>query len=489
MKKRILKIAKMVSLPLLGSLPFMSFIPSNNSIVKENTVSYLVNFDTNVQELAYPNGGAQSSNIGIVANSGLEAGEVMRLPVTLDDTDNSYTIKSVTGGAGQSTNTDNWVVNNKSTTSNYSYNQYKLVIPETISYNGKSYALKALDAYAFAYCNGVSHIMFPKTLRSISEYAFYHSKGIAFLYFAQNYNDILDTQNNEDKTKMISLHQYTFTGSIYVDESSPTQNALRIQTFFGATGPTSDDMPIPTKTDCHLSYLYKNEQKYWGNDNLDLSNFVYNGIGTEEQPSFEVNKKFTFKNEETEIARIILPDYANDFITIAQVGQTPYPLSTLDSVVITLCDQDGNPFSIQYMSEISEWWNNLISNEKIVVGLLVDETNPNKIGFTISCKNKQELISSIPASLPETCMINFSTSILSYFVVGFKVPPSNFWAIPVQYKHVGNEVDTKFKVYLETVPNNNLALNVGLGVGGGVIALAIVISIIVAVTKRKKNLI
>ncbi|MBR6032939.1 MAG: leucine-rich repeat protein [Bacteroidaceae bacterium] len=48
-----------------------------------------------------------------------------------------------------------------------------IVIPETISYNGKTYWVTGINEYAFYKCGNLTSVTFPSSLRSIGKYAFY----------------------------------------------------------------------------------------------------------------------------------------------------------------------------------------------------------------------------------------------------------------------------------------------------------------------------
>ena len=66
-------------------------------------------------------------------------------------------------------------------TSRYDYsNEYsgKVIIPETVTYNGKTYSVTGIDAYAFLDCSGLTSVTIPESVTSIGSYAFDGCRGL-----------------------------------------------------------------------------------------------------------------------------------------------------------------------------------------------------------------------------------------------------------------------------------------------------------------------
>ena len=54
------------------------------------------------------------------------------------------------------------------------YDSYKgdLIIPESVSYNGKTYSVTGINGWAFAYCSELNSITIPNSVTSIGDFAF-----------------------------------------------------------------------------------------------------------------------------------------------------------------------------------------------------------------------------------------------------------------------------------------------------------------------------
>ena len=57
-----------------------------------------------------------------------------------------------------------------------SYNSYsgKITIPDTVTYNGKTYAVTSIGSSAFRNCTSLTSITIPDAVTSIGSYAFYN---------------------------------------------------------------------------------------------------------------------------------------------------------------------------------------------------------------------------------------------------------------------------------------------------------------------------
>ena len=56
-------------------------------------------------------------------------------------------------------------------------------IPETISYNGKTYLVRSIAPYSFCECNGITSVVYPKRLYTIGNHAFYGCENLVSVVF------------------------------------------------------------------------------------------------------------------------------------------------------------------------------------------------------------------------------------------------------------------------------------------------------------------
>lgn len=54
----------------------------------------------------------------------------------------------------------------------------KVEIPETVTYNGKTYSVTSIGEFAFYGCTGLTSITIPNSVKTIGEWAFRDCKGI-----------------------------------------------------------------------------------------------------------------------------------------------------------------------------------------------------------------------------------------------------------------------------------------------------------------------
>ena len=75
--------------------------------------------------------------------------------------------------------------------SSYS-NEYSGVvnIPESVTYNGKTYPVTSIGSYAFWYCSGLTSITIPNSVTSIGELAFYKCSGLTSLTIGNSVTSI-----------------------------------------------------------------------------------------------------------------------------------------------------------------------------------------------------------------------------------------------------------------------------------------------------------
>ena len=53
------------------------------------------------------------------------------------------------------------------------YYSGNVVIPESVTYKGKTYSVTSIGSYAFYGCSGLTSVTIPNSVTSIGEYAFY----------------------------------------------------------------------------------------------------------------------------------------------------------------------------------------------------------------------------------------------------------------------------------------------------------------------------
>ena len=88
------------------------------------------------------------------------------------------------------------------TSQNSSYPSYysnyptgNLTIPESVVYNGITYAVTSIKYYAFGNCSGLTSIVIPNSVTSIGHNAFYGCSGLASITVASG-NTVYDSRNN-----------------------------------------------------------------------------------------------------------------------------------------------------------------------------------------------------------------------------------------------------------------------------------------------------
>ncbi len=73
-----------------------------------------------------------------------------------------------------------------------SYNEYigTFSIPETVTYNNRTYCVSTIGTGAFSYCNDLTSITIPKSVTSIGEQAFYLCKGLTSITIPESVTSI-----------------------------------------------------------------------------------------------------------------------------------------------------------------------------------------------------------------------------------------------------------------------------------------------------------
>ena len=78
------------------------------------------------------------------------------------------------------------------------YNSYSneysdvIVIPSSVTYNGKTYSVTSIGFCAFYYCRGLTSITIPNSVTSIEEYAFYGCYGLTSITIPNSVTSIGD---------------------------------------------------------------------------------------------------------------------------------------------------------------------------------------------------------------------------------------------------------------------------------------------------------
>ena len=69
----------------------------------------------------------------------------------------------------------NFSRNEAAVTSDGSFNSYSgiVIIPKSVTYNGKTYSVTSIGYNAFYYCTGLTSITIPNSITNIDTYAFY----------------------------------------------------------------------------------------------------------------------------------------------------------------------------------------------------------------------------------------------------------------------------------------------------------------------------
>ena len=67
-------------------------------------------------------------------------------------------------------------------------NEYtgSVIIPEKVTYNGKTYSVTSIGDYAFTYCSGLTSVTIPNSVTSIGSSAFYGCSGLTSVTINSN---------------------------------------------------------------------------------------------------------------------------------------------------------------------------------------------------------------------------------------------------------------------------------------------------------------
>ena len=154
----------------------------------------------------------------------------------------------------------NWVNNKTELAVTYQgsypgYSKYKgkVIIPETVTYDGKSYTVTSIDNEAFYGRSGLTSIKIPNSVTSIGEYAFYGCSGLTSIEIPNSINsvgqfafqDCSGLTSVEIPNSVKSVGQYAFQGCIGLTSVEIPNNmtTITIGMFDGCTGLKSVVIP------------------------------------------------------------------------------------------------------------------------------------------------------------------------------------------------------------------------------------------------------
>ena len=108
---------------------------------------------------------------------------------------------------------------NKNYVSDYTGN---VTIPETVVYNGVTYPVRSIGAYAFSGCSSLSSVSFPESLTSIGDRAFWFCSSLSSVSFSESLTSIGDyafsgcssLSSVEIPSSVISIGDAAFSGAV-----------------------------------------------------------------------------------------------------------------------------------------------------------------------------------------------------------------------------------------------------------------------------------
>ena len=116
-----------------------------------------------------------------------------------------------------------------------------VVIPATVTYQGKTYPVTIIDCYAFNYCQGVTSITIPESITTIRSSAFYECSGLTSVNIID-----LEAWCNID----IEFNPLVYAHHLYLNDTEVTDltipdgiTAIKDHAFEGCTGLTSVSIP------------------------------------------------------------------------------------------------------------------------------------------------------------------------------------------------------------------------------------------------------
>lgn len=203
---------------------------------------------------------------------------------------------------------------------NESYNSYSgdIVIPESVSYNGKDYIVNAIDERAFYNCSGLTSITIPNTITRIGNYAFCGCSGLTRV----------DIPNS---ISIISYYAFSnCTGLLNVNIPDSLQT-IGNHSFMGCTGLASLTIGKSVASigngafyDCYnIKELIWNAKNCSSNGNMSTSNIENVTIG----PEVEILPEGFA--EESKITEVTIPN------SVTAIGNSAfYNCSDLKSITI-----------------------------------------------------------------------------------------------------------------------------------------------------------
>ena len=158
------------------------------------------------------------------------------------------------------------------------------VIPDSVTYNGKTYAVIGISNYAFYKCKNLKTVSLPKTLTYISHYAFYNCTGLTNVYI-EDLDAWFNIHFDYDQYGMNSSNPLEYAHHLYLNNNEVTEliipssvSTIEVGAFYGCKGLTSITIPNTVTSIGKLAFSGCNEIKtlVW-----DVGNFNHLGaMGT-----------------------------------------------------------------------------------------------------------------------------------------------------------------------------------------------------------------
>ncbi len=141
------------------------------------------------------------------------------------------------------------------TNTNNSSNKYagSVTIPETVTYNGKTYSVTSIGDLAFFDCSGLTSIEIPSSVTSIGEHAFAHCTGLTSIEIPNSvtsidgsaFADCTGLTSIEIPNSVTSIDENTFFNCSGLTSVTIGNSVTSIgsSAFYGCTGLTSVEIP------------------------------------------------------------------------------------------------------------------------------------------------------------------------------------------------------------------------------------------------------
>ena len=163
----------------------------------------------------------------------------------------------------------------------------KVVIPESVTYNGTVYNVTTIGAHAFRDCKGLTEIVIPNTITTIGNYAFKGCTNLATI------------RCNATKTPTISAYTFSdnYNATLYVPIGyEEVYRAAKVWKNFVLINKNIVDgiyYMLSTETDVKVTYKDTNYNSYSGDvtlpDSVIMDNVTYNVAGIAERAFYKCN--------------------------------------------------------------------------------------------------------------------------------------------------------------------------------------------------------